>query len=211
MTTVDLLLGLYLGVQVIAGWRRGFAAAFLGLVSMIVSMAGAYYLCQPAAVLLDRYTGVFRRVSTYFQQVLAPATEQAEAFELILRGIGLATASGSGLTAGIRTTADALGRLVVSAGCFLVLIMVLGTVLGIVANAICSPLKEGPVAVVNGLLGGAFGFGLGIIHVAIVFIAVAPLVKLGLIEAGWIESSVLLRFVGDLAARIILLVTGRGT
>ncbi|NPV69982.1 MAG: hypothetical protein HPY55_04940 [Firmicutes bacterium] len=210
MNAIDAVIGVYLLAQITAGWRRGFAASFLGLLSVVLAVGGALLLCRPAAALVHGYTGAFDSVSAYVQRVFGSTVQQAEWLSTVLKVTGLESALGGSLSTGIRTTADMLARLTVTAACFVALLIILRIGLGALSTVIASPFEHGPVAALNNLLGAALGGVLGLIHVVIGWIIVMPLFTLGVVRTSVIQSSALLQFVGELVGRVAPFVLGRG-
>ncbi len=211
MSAVDLVIGLYLALHAIRGWQRGLMASLVGLVSIVLSTVVAATLCRPAAVVLNGCTGVVGSVSKQVQRILGHAVQQTEYLEAILEAVNLGTAVGEAVSSGARAAADAVAWLLVTSGCFVVLLIVIRLTLGALADAVCSPLKSGPAATLNKLAGSAFGCIVGLVHVAVAWFGAMLLASLGAIEPEWVESSVLLQQVGRMAAAAVSYVVGKWT
>ncbi|MGE5483654.1 MAG: CvpA family protein [Ignavibacteriales bacterium] len=203
MSWIDIIIGIYLLYSVVSGWRRGLAACFFGIAAGLLSIIGAVTLCKPAVALLDEYTGAVAAVSSHIQRVLGTSLPSAT------RMTGILGAMRVDLSPGIKPAADLLGRAVMAAVCFFVLLILIRIVLLAVSRVMVFPFEHGPAALINRLAGAAFGGVLGFANVAILWVIMMLLAAVGVTSPDTIQSSVFLSLAGDLVARVAPWVMGR--
>lgn len=193
---IDILALTILVLCIVAGMRRGFARAFLGVLSFVVSIVAGLLLYSSfhawfaASVvgrfLTDKISGALAGV---FGESLGGAVNQLDLPEFLQKGL-----EGAGeLTADVAASAaQQLAALVVGVLAVVLLILLIRLALKLIMHVVSGMMKLPVLRQFNGLLGGVFGALSGLFWVWIIlsvvgFLAVLPAFSF---LAGWMSGSV---------------------